>query len=178
MNKLKAILLVLIIIAIVGGISLYRSQIHSLVKPTPEISPQSQEHFKTSSEKVVMENKAVLNPEVTDFQDSLDQKFKTLATVDDLQQLTEEDVHYTPEVIKDAGGVIGQIHDEAEQDPAKRVPVMHFFKKCAEDPDLVPAIRAVCLNKIYTLIPTWKIPVPISDELISSEVSDLASKLR
>ena len=177
MNKLKILFIVLIIIGSVFGINFYRSE-NRAVKLVPNNHQHTSEETSPGSKEITSEVAVAQKIEESEFQDLLDQKFKTLPTIDDLQQLTDEDVHYTPELLKDAGGVIGQVQDEAQMEPAKRIPAMHFFKKCAEDQALVPAIRAVCLNKVYSLIPTWEIPVPISDALISPEVSDLASKLR
>ncbi|MCM2350913.1 MAG: hypothetical protein NDI69_12900 [Bacteriovoracaceae bacterium] len=176
MKKFTTLLIVLVIIGVGAGGKFFRS-------PRGTITTSPETHLGPAVESIKTSHQVVTKAETehglaqSEFQDILDQKFKTLPTIGDLQQLTAEDVHYTPEVIKEAGGVIGLIQDEAEKDPAKRVPAMHFFKRCAEDQEMVPAIRAVCLSKILKLIPTWQIPVPLSDELISQEITDLASKL-
>ena len=110
-------------------------------------------------------------------QNQFDGYMKSLPIIDDLQNLSPEEVHHTPELIKDGGELIGRIHAEAESDATKRVDAMSFFKKCAEDEQIVTAIRAVCLNKIYKLVPKWQIPVPLSDSEISKDVLELALKL-
>lgn len=115
--------------------------------------------------------------ELSDYQSKLDRDLKSLPIIDDLQNLTADEVHHTPEIIKNGGELIGKIHDEAELDPAKRVDAMNFFKNCTEDKQIATAIRAVCLNKVYKLVPIWKIPVPLSEADIPAEVSDLALKL-
>lgn len=109
--------------------------------------------------------------------EQFDDYLKKLPTIDDLQNLTEEEVHYTPEIIKEGGEVIGKIHEEAQRNPDKRVGAMSFFRKCAEDEQLAISIRAVCLHKIYKLIPEWEIPTPLSESNIPDEVLDLAMKL-
>ncbi len=131
------------------------------------------------AESLVDNQKSISVPhrEASDFPDRLDHYFKALPTMDDLKNLTEEEVHHTPEIIKNGGELIGRIHDEAENDPAKRSDAMNFFKRCAEDHQIAVVMRAVCLNKVYKLIPVWKIPVPLSEANISDEVSDLALKL-
>ncbi|HLT21889.1 MAG TPA: hypothetical protein VKZ84_00530 [Bacteriovoracaceae bacterium] len=102
---------------------------------------------------------------------------KSLPTIDDLKNLTEEEVHHTPEIIKDGGELVGVIYDEAQKDPTKRVDAMNFFRKCAEDEKVAVPIRAVCLNRVYKLIPEWEAPVPLIDSKISDEVLDLSMKL-
>lgn len=100
---------------------------------------------------------------------------KSLPTAEDLQNLTPEEVHHTPEIIKEGGELVGRIYDEAENDLTKRADAMNFFKKCAEDEYIVTAIRAVCLNRVYKLMPEWKIPVPLSDS-IPEDVVELSLK--
>lgn len=176
MKKFTTLLIVLVIIGVIAGIQFFRSERRAITQSLEIYHKQPVERSETSQQVMTnAENEQSFDQ--SEFQDFLDQQFKTLPSIDDLQGLPEEEVHYTPEVIKDAGGVIGRIHDEAENDPAKRLAAMHFFKQCAEDQEMVPAIRAVCLNKILKLIPVWQIPVPLSDELISQEITDLAAKL-
>lgn len=109
--------------------------------------------------------------------DHFNQYLNTLPTAEDFKTLSYEEVHHTPEIIKNGGAIIGRIHSEAQEDVSKRVSAMNFFKSCAEDEELVPAIRAVCLKKIYKLIPEWKVPVILSEERISKEVADLSMKI-
>lgn len=129
------------------------------------------------NEGIVKEKTNVSVTEFTDYQNKLERDFKSLATVDDLKNLTANEVHHTPEILKNGGELIGRIHDEAQSEPAKRVDALNFFKRCTEDSQIATAIRAVCLSKVYKLIPEWKLPVPLSEEKISREVSELAMKL-
>lgn len=126
---------------------------------------------------IIKENNSDSLTEFTDYQNKLERDFKSLATVDDLKNLTANEVHHTPEILKNGGELIGRIHDEAESDPAKRVDALNFFKRCTEDGQVATAIRAVCLSKVYKLIPQWKIPVPLNETSIPHEVSELALKL-
>lgn len=128
-------------------------------------------------EGIVKENKNDSVTEFTDYQNKLERDFNSLATVDDLKNLSVNEVHHTPEILKNGGELLGRIHDEAESDPAKRVDALNFFKRCTEDDQIATAIRAVCLSKVYKLIPQWKIPVPLNETSISQEVSELAMKL-
>lgn len=105
------------------------------------------------------------------------QYLNALPTAEDFKTLTFEEVHHTPEIIKDGGAIVGRVHNEAQVDSSKRVSAMNFFKSCAEDEQVALAIRAVCLKKIYRLIPEWKLPVILTEEKISKDVTDLAMKL-
>lgn len=109
--------------------------------------------------------------------DDFTQYLNSLPTAEDFKTLTYDEVHHTPEIIKNAGALVGRIHSEAQANTSKRASAMSFFKSCAEDEQVIPAIRAVCLKKVYKLIPEWKIPVILSEEKISKEVADLAMKI-
>lgn len=176
MKKLTALLIVFLIIGAIAGIELFQTE----RKNGPKLSENAIESSldsKQTSQPLTTQAENSSDTDQSEFQDKLEREFKILPTIDDLQQLSAEEVHFTPELIKEAGGVIGRIQDEAEKGPAKRTAAMHFFKKCAEDQEMVPAIRAVCLKKILKLIPVWQIPVALSDELISQDITDLAAKL-
>lgn len=109
--------------------------------------------------------------------DQFDQYLNALPTAEDLKNLTYDEVHHTPEIVKNAGAIIGRIHSEAQVDASKRSSAMNFFKICAEDDKVVTSIRAVCLKKIYKLIPEWKLPIILSEQKISKEVTDLSMKI-
>ena len=114
---------------------------------------------------------------VVNVNNHFDDYLHSLPTLDDLQNLSMEEVHHTPEMILNGGELIGRIQDQAENDPSKRMAAMDFFRKCAEDHLMATPLRAVCLNKIYKLVPDWQIPLALADENISKEVNDLALKL-
>lgn len=177
MKKFTALVIALLIIGIISGIQFFRSEKETTLTQSPENHFKKLLEMSETSQQLASNTGSTEDNAQSEFQDDLDREFKKLPTIDDLQQLTEEEVHYTPEVIKEAGGVIGRIHDEAENDPTKRVAAMQFFKQCAEDQQMVPAIRAVCLKKILKLVPVWQIPMPLSDKLISQEITDLVAKL-
>jgi len=173
MKKLNLFFVVMaVLVFIVWSVNTKRS---TVVKEEPEapvketISIVSQE-----SSKGTKPSPKLIEAELSE---QFDDYLKDLPTNDDLQNLTEEEVHHTPEIIKQGGEVIGRIHEEAQREPVKRVGAMVFFKKCAEDEQLAISIRAVCLHKIYKLIPEWEIPVPLAESNIPQEVLDLALKL-
>lgn len=168
------------IVAIGAGVVFWK------VASTPSLQYRDELETSVAVKSSIVENRSLevdqnnnreVVDEITDFQDRLDLYFKALPTMDDLKGLTADEVHHTPEIIKMGGEFIGRIHDEAENGPGKRSDALFFFKRCAEDQQIAIVIRAVCLNKVYKLVPVWKISVPLSDENISDEVSDLALKL-
>ena len=125
-----------------------------------------------------IKNEPIANEtDVMEFQDELNRHYKNLPTLGDLKNLTAEEVHHTPEIITEGGGILGRVLDEAEKDPKKRLEAMSFFKKCAVDQEIATSIRAMCLNKTLNLVPQWKIPMAVTDEEISKEVFELAMKL-
>lgn len=134
-------------------------------------SYESNESFKnkkdSSNEKINIENeKSVFEPYL-----------KSLPNLADLSKLSYEEAHHTPEIIREGGELVGKINQQAQDDPTKRVAAMDFFKSCVEDEFVAPAIRALCLHKIYKLIPVWQIPVPLSEENIPQDIIDLSMKL-
>lgn len=124
--------------------------------------------------KIVTTEKSVVSKSI---KEELDNSLKDLPTMGEISNLSEEEVHHTPSMIRDGGAILGKIHAKAESDPARRPETLSFFKECAEDEEVVPALRAVCWNKVMTLIPEWKIFLPISDAKVSDEVKNLASQL-
>lgn len=110
-------------------------------------------------------------------QNEFEAHLKLLPNLEDLSKLSYEEAHHTPEIIKNAGELIGSIQQQGEDNPSQRVSAMNFFKTCVEDDFLAPSIRALCLYKIYHLIPKWKIPLPLDEANIPQEIIDLSMKL-
>ena len=109
--------------------------------------------------------------------EELNDYLKELPTMGELKNLSEEEVHHTPAMIKEGGAILGKIHAEAEKNPERREDTLNFFKECAEDEDVVTTLRAVCWNKVMTLVSEWQIFLPLSDANVSEEVKSLASQL-
>ncbi|MEA9357218.1 hypothetical protein SHI21_13420 [Bacteriovorax sp. PP10] len=177
MKKLSIAIIVLIGVALLLWKAATTSNVSNVSDKSNSQEMSTSVALDRKDEGIVKENNSDSVTEFSDYQNKLERDFKSLATVDDLKSLTANEVHHTPEVLKNGGDLIGKIHDEAESDPVKRVDALNFFKRCAEDGQIATAIRAVCLSKVYKLIPEWKLPVPLSEERISREVSELAMKL-
>lgn len=174
MKKISLTLLLLIGLALFAW-KLLSPLKHSRVVDISSVQTVNDSLSNQDSHNSEQKNSAAPAIVLSDYQSKLDRDFKSLPTMGDLQNLTFDEVHHTPEIIKNGGEIIGKIQDEAEIDSSKRVDAMSFFKRCTQDNQLATAIRAVCLNKIYKLVPAWKIPAPLSN--VSDEVSDLALKL-
>jgi hypothetical protein len=177
MKRLIIVFLFIAGIALLSWVMMDRGSlevIEDLARPeTSLITGQSENFENVPNQKSTVDT--INKP--TDNQNQYDMYFKSLPIMDDLKNLSEEEVHHTPEIIKDGGEVIGRIHEEAENDPSKRIEAMSFFKKCVEDQQIVTVIRAVCLNKIYRLVPEWQIPAPLEEAEISDEVLKLSLRL-
>lgn len=177
MKKLTFVFLFILGIALV---------LWNMMKPRPSEVSEDLSRTETSLKTGQSESiQNVPNPKSTantknksaEYQNQFESYFKSLPIMDDLRNLSEDEVHHTPEIISDGGELIGRIHEEAEKDSTKRSDAMSFFKKCVEDQHIVTAIRAVCLNKIYKLVPEWQIPAPLSESEISKDVLELALKI-
>lgn len=109
--------------------------------------------------------------------DSLEKEYMKLPSFEDMKSLSEGEVHGTPEIVLQAGGIIGEVELGAQRDKSQRAFAMIFFRNCAQDSALVHSVRALCLNKVYTLIPKWRVPVFFKPDLIPDVVKKLALRL-
>ena len=108
---------------------------------------------------------------------SFAETLKALPTIKDLHLLSEEEVHFTPKVIKDAGFLIGKLIQEAQDKPHLREETLKFLKASAENPDLAPAIRALCWNRTLSHIVKWEIFLPVADAEVPEEIKNLAARI-
>lgn len=107
----------------------------------------------------------------------LDDALDDLVTMDDLQGLSASEVHETPDLILEAGSSLGELQEKAQKAPSRRQATLEFFSSCAQSEDIATTIRAVCWNKVITLIPAWDIFIPVSELKVPQEIQLLASKL-
>ena len=107
---------------------------------------------------------------------SFSQEFNKLPHHEDVTFLTEEEVHSTPALMKEAASVIGRVHSEAEKNPLLRKSALQFFKLCVADQDSLTPVRAICLKKIFKLMPKWRVPIQMDDLEIPPRVRRLAFK--
>ncbi len=98
-------------------------------------------------------------------------------TIADLKDLSDDEVHHTPEVVMNGGRLVGQLIDRAEKNPALREKTLQLLKSCAESDDVVTAVRAVCWKNTVTQMKNWRVFVPLSDTKVPANVLELSSQL-
>ena len=124
------------------------------------------------NEKAISKDLIVLEQENKSFS----QEFNKLPHHEDAMFLTEEEVHSTPSLMKEAAAVVARVHSEAENNPVLRKSALQFFKSCVADQDGLTPVRAICLKKIFKLMPKWRVPIQMDDLEIPPRVHHLAFK--
>ncbi len=172
-------LLLLIIITLTIGVMIFindRSATETKVE-------EDVETVKVNQNKEIL-TKVETEPEITPeevktnkLEEELSEKMKALPKVSDLKDLADEEVHHTPMMVKEGGILIGRMHEAAQVNPKRREETLKFFKSCAENDELLPAIRALCWKRTTSQIIEWKIFLPISDAQVSEEIKALATKI-
>ncbi len=163
-------ILVITIALILGAMMIKKNSSQEVVK-----DQASETSLAVSDENKIIESEDKMAS--LSIKEELDERLKELPTMGELKNLSEEEAHHTPVVIREGGAILGKIHAEANENPERRPDTLAFFKDCAEDEEVVTALRAVCWNKVMTLIPEWQIFLSISDAKVSDEVKNLASQL-
>lgn len=176
MNQKKKIS-ILIIIALVLGAVIFLNQKQESSSPVTESNQQQPAEHDHDSHEHNDEQKPVATKPANSTPVELSVAMKQLPTIRDMEGLTDEDVHHTPDAVVEGGMLIGELLEEAEKNPAKREDTLKFFKSCAENADLMPAIRAVCWKRTLDQIPEWKIFLPISDADVPEDIKVLSSKI-
>jgi hypothetical protein len=100
-----------------------------------------------------------------------------LPTMNDMQDLSEEEVHLTPTAVTKAGYDIGVLLEEAQKNPEKQEATVKLLLGCADNKDIVPAIRALCWKKALLSMPKWNKPVPLSDYNVPVEIQALGERI-
>lgn len=112
-----------------------------------------------------------------ELKEELKQVMEKLPSKRDIQNLHEDQVHFTPEVVNEGGALIGDVLEAADNDPARREETLKFFKACAENDSLIEAIRAVCWRTTLSRLSKWEIFLPVSDADVPQNIQDLAAEL-
>ena len=100
--------------------------------------------------------------------------YNDLPQITDISELSEADVHDTPEIVLNAARIISQIENDGQSNDKHRPAVLSFLKACAEDNKVLTSVRALCLSKLYRLMPKWNRVIVIESKKISEEVESLA----
>ncbi len=87
-----------------------------------------------------------LAPEEAIFEVLAAEVLYALPTLGDLQGLTSEEAHFTPEVLLETGARLGEVAVELERTPALQGAGQRFYETCALREDLPSSIRGVCYS--------------------------------
>ncbi len=173
--KKRYMLLIVTALALGGALLLKRS-------PTEDINESNEEAFirprsttKPDSAPQTRKSVAVAVSEAASVAElpSLDE----FPTISDLQNLSEDEVHHTPEAVLNGGRLVGQLIDRAEKNPALREKTVLLLKSCAESDEVVTAVRAVCWKNTVDQMKNWRVFVPLSDMKVPPQVLELSSQL-
>ena len=100
--------------------------------------------------------------------------YNDLPQIADISELSEADVHDTPEIVLNAARIISQVEKDGQSNNKERSAALSFLKACAEDDHLLTSVRALCLSKVYRLMPRWNRVIVIESKKIPKEVESLA----
>lgn len=175
MKKNKLILYILAVLLVGTAFYFVRFEIYH-----DEIVSDEIETSEVSESSIVAEPlKAPVSDseESDDLQTELTSVMNELPSKEDLQNLSEEDVHMTPEIVTEGGMKIGRLIDKADKDPVRREATLSFLKGCTENEEVIPQLRALCWNETQNQIQDWQIFIPISDAKVPEDIKSLSSKL-
>lgn len=183
MNKKQ--LTILIITALILGAVIF------LQKPSPSTSEETttteRNEEKSSSlptrtvDSPATKNSASLNEDqkkrLEEIREELSEAKSELTTIEEIKELSEDEIHHTPTILVESGKLIGRLISKAEAEPLRREETLKFFLGCAENSELPESLRATCWKSTMNLIPKWKVFIPISNAKVSDEVKELATRL-
>jgi hypothetical protein len=179
MNQKKKISILIIIALVIGAVMILRqksSPTITNIEVETESSDKHAGHDHDAHEDFKAQKPVMVQPERTEPVE-LSVAMKQLPTIRDMEGLTDEDVHHTPDSVVEGGMLIGELLEQADKNPAVREETLKFLKSCAENAELMPAIRAVCWKRTLDQIPQWKIFLPISDADVPDDIKVLSSKI-
>jgi hypothetical protein len=97
-----------------------------------------------------------------------------MPTLHDLSRLNEEEVHFTPQIIREAGKRLAVIAQLAHDEPSTISEATLFYENCASGKDFPVSIRAICYSNLKSMNLERFHAISSS---ISSEIKELASQL-
>jgi hypothetical protein len=143
------------------------------VESTAETTPETTIVEEQPSEPV-KGNEIVAAPK--DEEDSI-MDIGSLPTLDDMKELSPEEVHHTPEAVLESAREIGNMIENAEKNPELREKTVKFLLECSEADNVVASIRAVCWKNTMNGVTNWKVFVPVSSAKVPDNIKDLANQL-
>jgi hypothetical protein len=98
---------------------------------------------------------------------------ESLPTLKMLMELPAEEVHGTPELIREAGMDLGKVARALQENTHLAARGLEFYTRCAERNDLPRSIRALCLSNAKPLASRLKVERGIS---VPTSVESLADR--
>jgi hypothetical protein len=145
----KSVAIVIVIVAsLAGGRVLLCSVMPSL--QNPEMAPRwALANLVTSDSAASVTS--VLQEEIP-FIELSTQVLSELPQPKDLENLSDEEVHGTPTVVREAGERLGEIAERVAKNPELREQAKEFYMACAEDDRTLQSVRALCYSHLPELL--------------------------
>lgn len=171
MNK-KHLSIVLIVIALLIGAMIFLRQ-------NPDVDVTSPEIESSTEVRPAVESKPddIIAAPKDDEEGAAPMDLDSLPTLDDMKDLSSDEVHHTPEVVLESAREIGRMIDAAEKNPELREKTVKFLLECAEASNVVASIRAVCWKNTMNGVSNWKVFVPVSEAKVPDNIKNLANQL-
>jgi hypothetical protein len=112
-----------------------------------------------------------------EFEQRVQNVLKTLPEFQQMQDLSEEEIHHTPEMLLAAGENIGDLLQVAQAQKSLQPLALQFLVECAQAKHVAVAVRAVCLSRSLQMGRLWQLPVNVEPSRLNAEVSRLAGRL-
>ncbi len=80
------------------------------------------------------------------FEEILESARRALPKKSDLENLTEEEAHHAPRQLLEGATQLSNVAEILERHPDLREMSLDFYKSCADNKELVDAVRARCLS--------------------------------
>ncbi len=107
----------------------------------PSLPLQSQKDQNIASNVSIIEN----------FQNIANRTLRSIPTIEDLQKLSDEEVHNTPTQIIEAASKIGKIASMLALDSSLKPIGIGFYEDCAKTENFPNSVRAVCYFNLKKL---------------------------
>lgn len=95
-----------------------------------------------------------------------------LPTVAQLRTLKAEELHRTPEPVRQANALIGEVAEAVAASPARAGEALSFYGDCARRGDVATSVRALCLTRMRELAP--KAGLPAEEDGIDADVKRIS----
>lgn len=128
-----------------------------------------------SAEQAWIEAQQISQREFVEFLAEVSERLPKRAQV---KNLSPQEVHGRPEILKAAAVDLGEIAQRLERDPSLRPAALEFYKDCALDGEVFRSIRALCFNRAQLLSVDLHQDVwDFDPKAIPKDVIELAKKL-